>query len=133
MKHIVIDARESGTSTGRYIDKLVENLANLKPRHKITVLTKKKRVAFMQGIAPKFTVVATRAKEFTFAEQLSLLRQIRGLKPDLVFFPAAQQPILYRGKVVTTIQDLTATRWRNPAKNWLIFTVKRWVYIWLNR
>lgn len=130
---IVIDARESGTSTGRYIDKLVEHLAQLKTGYKITVLTKKKRVEFMEGIAPKFTVVPTRVKEFTFAEQLALLKQIKSLHPDLVFFPAAQQPLLYRGKVVTTIQDLTTVRFRNPAKNWLIFTFKRWVYIWLCR
>lgn len=133
MKHIVIDARESGTSTGRYIDKLIENLHGLKPGYKVTVLTKKKRVEAVQNIAPKWKVLATRAKEFTFAEQLSLLKQIRDLHADLVFFPAAQQPILYRGKVVTTIQDLTTVRFRNPSKNWLIFSVKRMVYKRLNK
>jgi glycosyltransferase involved in cell wall biosynthesis len=133
MKHIVIDARESGTSTGRYVDKLIENLHKLGPKYKITVLTKRKRADFMKGIAPKFTVLSTRVKEFTFAEQTKLLKQVKALNPDLVWFPAAQQPVLYRGKVVTTINDLTTVRFRNPAKNWLIFTVKRWVYIWLNR
>jgi glycosyltransferase involved in cell wall biosynthesis len=130
---IVIDARESGSSTGRYIDKLVEYLHKIGPKHKITVLTKKKRVDFMKGIAPKFTVLSTRVKEFTFAEQTKLLKQIKEQEADLVFFPAAQQPILYRGKVVTTIQDLTTVRFRNPAKNWLVFTVKRWVYVWVNK
>jgi len=128
MKHIVIDARESGTSTGRYIDKLVENLAKLKPKYKITLLAKRKRVEYLEGIAPKFQVVTTRVKEFTFAEQLTLLKQVRSQKPDLVFFPAAHQPIMYRGEVVTTIQDLTAARFRNPAKNWLVFTFKQSVY-----
>ncbi len=132
-KHIVIDARESGTSTGRYIDKLVENLHQLKPNYKITLLAKKHRVEFLDKIAPKFIVKTTRFKEFTFGEQLGLLKQIRSLKPDLVFFPAVQQPILYRGKVVTTVQDLTTVRFRNPSKNWLVFTVKRWVYILVNR
>lgn len=133
MKHIVIDARESGTSTGRYIDKLVEYLHKIGVGHKVTVLTRRKRVDFMKKIAPKFTVLSTRVKEFTFAEQIKLLKQVKALEPDLVFFPAAQQPILYRGKVVTTIQDLTTVRFRNPSKNWLIFTIKRWVYIWLNK
>lgn len=130
---IVIDARESGTSTGRYVDKLIEYLHKIGPKHKITVLTKRKRVDFLKGIAPKFTVLSTRVKEFTFAEQTKLLKQIKEQEADLVFFPAAQQPILYRGKVVTTIQDLTTIRFRNPSKNWLVFTVKRWVYKWLNR
>ena len=133
MKHIVIDARESGTSTGRYIDCLIEYMYKQKPAYKITLLAKKHRVEYLQKIAPKFRVVPTRYKEFTFAEQLGLLKQIRSLKPDLVFFPAAQQPILYRGRVVTTVQDLTTVRFRNPSKNWLIFTVKRWVYVRLNK
>jgi len=133
MKHIVIDARESGTSTGRYVDKLIEYLHKIGPGHKITVLTKPDRVDFIKRLAPKFKVVPSRVKEFTFAEQTVLLKQIKSLKSDLVFFPASQQPVLYRGKVVTTIQDLTTLRFRNPAKNWLIFTFKRWVYKWVNR
>lgn len=132
-KHIVIDARESGTTTGRYIDKLVENLHKIKPDYKITVLAKKKRFDYIQGVAPKFRVVQTRHKHFGLAEQLGLLKQIKSLQPDLVFFPAVQQPILYRGKVVTTIQDLTTLRFRNPAKNWLLFTIKRFAYKWVNK
>ncbi len=132
-KHIVIDARESGTSTGRYIDKLIEYLHQLNPDYKITLLAKKHRLEFLQKTAPKFDVKVTRFKEFTFGEQIGFLRQIKSLKPDLVFFPAAQQPILYRGKVVTTIQDLTTIRFRNPSKNWLIFTIKRWVYVIVNK
>jgi len=31
------------------------------------------------------------------------------------------------------MQDLTTIRFRNPAKNWLVFTVKREVYKWVNR
>ena len=132
-KHIVIDARESGTSTGRYLDKLIENLHELNPNYKITLLAKRHRVEFLEKIAPKFAVKTTRFKEFTFGEQLGLLKQIYSLKPDLVFFPAVQQPILYRGKVVTTIQDLTTVRFRNPSKNWFVFTFKRWVYILVNK
>ena len=128
MGRIVIDARESGSSTGRYIDKLVANLHELRPRHTIVLLAKKRRVEFYKKLAPRFEVQTTRFKEFTFGEQLGLLKQIRAQKPNLVFFPAAHQPILYRGKVVTTIQDLTTARFRNPAKNWLAFTIKRWVY-----
>lgn len=133
MKHIVIDARESGTSTGRYIDKLVEYLHQLKPHYKITLLAKKHRLDYLKSIAPGFHVEITSFKEFSFGEQIGLLRQIKRLSPNLVFFPAVQQPILYHGKVVTTIQDLTTVRFRNPGKNWLIFTIKRLVYIWVNK
>jgi ABC-type uncharacterized transport system substrate-binding protein len=48
MKKIVIDARESGTSTGRYVDKLIENLAELNIPYKVMVLTKNRRVDYVK-------------------------------------------------------------------------------------
>jgi glycosyltransferase involved in cell wall biosynthesis len=133
MAHIVIDARQSGTSTGRYVDKLIEYLYQLKTGHSFTILAKTNRLDYMRKVAPKFKIVECPYKEFTFAEQTKLLKQIKGLNPDLVHFPIVQQPVLYRGKVVTTMNDLTTIRFRNPSKNWLIFTIKRWVYIWVNK
>lgn len=133
MAKIVIDARESGTSTGRYIDKLIEHLNKLKPEHKFIIFTKEHRLSYMRKIAPNFKVVESPYKEFTFAEQLDLLKQLRKLEPDLVHFGMVQQPILYRGKVVTTMHDLTTTRFKNPSKNWIIFTIKQKVYRWVNK
>jgi glycosyltransferase involved in cell wall biosynthesis len=133
MKKIVIDARESGTTTGRYVDKLLESLHRLQPPYEIIVLTKKHRLEFMQKVAPGFRVVECPFKEFTLAEQVGFYRQLRRLKPALVHFPMAQQPVLYRGKVVTTMNDLTSARFRNPAKNRLVFSVKQGVYRWLNK
>lgn len=132
-KKIVIDARESGTSTGTYIDNLIKYLYRLNPQYDVVLLAKKHRVEFLRSIAPNFAVKVTPFKEFTFGEQLGFLQQIKRQHADLVFFPAVQQPILYRGKVVTTAQDLTGVRFRNPSKNWLLFTLKQWVYIWVNK
>ena len=139
MKHLVIDARESGTSTGRYIDSLIKYLHPLiteSSEFEVTLLAKPHRLEFLAGIAPTFTVVPTTHKEFTFAEQIGFKKQIEALHPDLVHFPAVQQPVwLSRGqgtKVVTTMQDLTTLRFRNPAKNPVVFTVKQWVYRWVN-
>jgi glycosyltransferase involved in cell wall biosynthesis len=128
MKKIVIDARESGTSTGRYVDKLLENLAELSVPYEVMVLTKNRRVEYIKKLAPKFEVLAANYKEFTFAEQFGLLPHIKRLNADLVHFGMIQQPILYRGKTVTTIHDLTTARFRNPAKNWIVFTLKQMVY-----
>lgn len=128
MSNILIDARESGTTSGRYIDKLMTNLEPLKTEHSFMVLTTEARQAFVKKQFPRSKVIVTKHKEFTFAEQLGLFKQIRDLKVDLVFFPMPQQPILYRGPVVTTINDLTTVRFRNPSKNWLVFTVKQWVF-----
>jgi glycosyltransferase involved in cell wall biosynthesis len=131
MKKIVIDARESGTTTGRYIDKYIEYLYKLKPKYDIVVLTKAHRVDYISRIAPKFTVVKTRYNEFGFGEQLGLAWQLYRLKADLVHFGMTQQPILYLKKTVTTIHDLTTIRFRNPAKNRVVFTIKQQVYKWV--
>lgn len=67
-------------------------------------------------------------KEFTFAEQLAYKKQLDRLKPDLVHFTMAQQPIMYSGKVVTTIHDLTTVRFLNPDKNPVILKLKQQIY-----
>jgi glycosyltransferase involved in cell wall biosynthesis len=133
MKTIVIDARESGTSTGRYIDKLIEYLYKLQPPYDFIILTRHHRVAYMAHLAPRFKIIATSYKEFTFDEQIAFKKQIEGLKADLVHFCLAQQPVFYRRPVVTTMQDLTTVRFKNPDKNPVIFTIKQQVYIWVNK
>jgi glycosyltransferase involved in cell wall biosynthesis len=133
MKKVVIDARESGTSTGRYIDKLIEYLHKLRPELEVVVLAKDHRLEFMHGIAPSFKVIETPFKEFSFGEQLGFKKQIASLHPDLVHFGMVQQPILYRGRVVTTMHDLTTVRFRNPAKNPVVFTIKQQVYKQVNK
>jgi len=125
---IVIDARESGTSTGRYVDKLIEYLHKLRPEHEIVLLAKPHRQEFLENIAPNFKFAATDVKEFTFAEQFKLRRQLKSLKPDLIHFTVPQQPILYRGRTVTTLHDLTTWRFTNPGKNWFVFKIKQLVY-----
>jgi glycosyltransferase involved in cell wall biosynthesis len=128
MAKIVIDTRKSGTGTGRYVDKLVEYLHKLRPEHEITLLAKTPRAKHLRELAPDFTVIESNYKEFGFNEQLGLLRQLRGLNPDLVHFTMTQQPVLYKGKVVTTIHDLTTLRFDNPSKNLAVFRSKQEVY-----
>lgn len=133
MAKIVIDARESGTSTGRYIDKLIEHMYKIGTPHNIVILSKKQRLDFMQKIAPSFSVVETPYAEFGFGEQWGFKKQIESLKPDLVHFGMVQQPLLYRGRVVTTMHDLITVRFRNPSKNILVFTAKQQVYKVVNK
>lgn len=128
MKHIVIDARELRTSSGRYVERLLHYLQKLDNAHRYTILLKPADMAGWQPANPAFTPVACPHQEFTFAEQLGLKRQIQGLKPDLVHFTFPQQPILYGGKTITTIHDLTTLRFTNPDKNPLVFTCKQRVY-----
>lgn len=133
MEKVVIDARESGTSTGRYVDKLVEYMHKLEPEYEVILLTKTPRVEYLKSVAPGFRVIESDYKEFTFAEQIGFLKQLNGLRADLVHFSMTQQPIFYRGKSVTTIHDLTTARFNNPSKNWLVFKLKQIVYKWVIR
>lgn len=133
MKKIVIDARESGTSTGRYVDKLIEHLHALKPDYEFCILAYPHRHDYLHSIAPTFEIIKTTHKEFTFDEQIGLLKQLKGLKADLSFFPMVQQPVFYKGRVVTTMQDLTTVRFRDPYKNPIIYSIKQAVYKWVNK
>jgi len=132
MSKIIIDARESGTTTGRYIDKLIEHLYKLESKHTFIILAKAERTEYLSGIARDFTIIQTPFDEFSFDEQIGLKRQIEGLHPDLVHFGMVQQPIFYKGRVVTTMHDLTTMRFRNPDKNPVVFTIKQQVYKWVN-
>ena len=134
MKRIVIDAREWPTSTGRYIRELVEHLQEVDTdkSHRYVVLMKPKDMDLWEPKSKRFTKVACPSKEFSFAEQIALLWQLVRLKPDLVHFGMSQQPVLYRGRSITTIHDLTTLRFENPSKNKLVFRIKQNIYRWVS-
>ncbi len=133
MKHILIDARELRTSSGRYVERLLHYLQKVDTEHRYSVLLKPADMSGWQASKPNFNAVACPHKEFSFDEQLGLLRQIRDLRPDLVHFAFPQQPILYTGRTVTTIHDLTTLRFVNPDKQPIIFVLKQRVYSWVIR
>lgn len=134
MKKIVIDAREWSTSTGRYVRELVEHLqvVDTDLSHRYYILLKPKDLGSWEPKSKRFNKVSSRFKEFTFGEQLGLLWQLLVIQPDLVHFTMTQQPILYLGKVVTTMHDLTTLRFDNPSKNPLVFGFKQQVYKLVN-
>ncbi|MGC1176988.1 MAG: glycosyltransferase family 1 protein [Candidatus Saccharimonadales bacterium] len=133
MSRIVIDAREWSTSSGRYVNSLVRQLETIDTTRSYLILLKAKDIDSWEPINQNFQKVACPHKEFTFGEQLGFKKQLDSLKPDLVHFSMAQQPVLYRGKTITTMNDLTTIRFRNPSKNFMVFTVKQMIYKWLNK
>jgi glycosyltransferase involved in cell wall biosynthesis len=128
MSKIVIDTRQYTTSTGRYTFRLLQYLEKIDSGHDYTILLKPEDMEAYEFSNPRFSKLACPYKEFTFDEQLALRRQIAGLKPDLVHFAIVQQPVLYHGKTVTTIHDLTTARFSNPDKNPFVFKLKQRVY-----
>lgn len=132
---IAIDARSSGTSTGRYVDKLIEYIAKIDPDYDFNIITYSDRIDFMKKIAPKYAVYETKVPLLGFKEQTDLLREVKEVDADLVHFAMIQQPVMYHGKVVTTMHDLTTTKpaFRNPKTNVVLFYIKLVVYKWINK
>lgn len=128
MKHIVIDCRTWEFGTGRYQERLVHYLQQVDRENEYSILMAPRDFERWEPTNPHFKKILCPYKEFTFGEQIGMLKQIKNIAPDLVHFPMVQQPVLYRGKTVTTIQDLTTARFRNPTKNWLVFVVKQQIY-----
>ncbi|HET8992090.1 MAG TPA: glycosyltransferase family 1 protein [Candidatus Saccharimonadales bacterium] len=131
MSRIVIDARELRTSTGRYVERLLFYLQQMDNKNKYKVLLKPEDMEGWRPNNTNFEKIACSIKEFTFAEQTDLKKQIEGLKPALVHFPIVQQPVRYKGAAVTTIHDLTTLRFINPAKNPIVFRIKQKVYAYI--
>ncbi len=129
MPKVLIDARESGSTTGRYIDKLIENLMRVNiSEYRFNLLTKPGRSGFLKDKIPNSFIVLSDVKEFSIDEQTKLNKQIIKTGADLVHFGMAQQPIRYKGDAITTIHDLTTLRFNNPDKNYLVFKFKQYVY-----
>ncbi|HET7673027.1 MAG TPA: glycosyltransferase family 1 protein [Candidatus Saccharimonadales bacterium] len=106
-KHIVIDARNRRASTGRYTDRLVENLQEIDKTNLYTILVEPGDDWQMKN--PNFTTAKCRFRQFSFnpLDQISFAWQLYRLRPNLVHFTMTQQPLLYLGRTMTTTHDLT--------------------------
>ncbi len=114
--HIVIDARNRRSSTGRYTDRLLEHLQSIDQTNQYTVLVTPGDP--WQGTGRNFTPLPSPYKQFSFnpLEQLGFAWQLYRLRPNLVHFTMTQQPLLYFGTIVTTTHDLTMLRFTRAGK-----------------
>lgn len=108
--HIVIDARIRQSSTGRYVDRLIEHLQRIDPFHRYTILTRPEDP--WEPTAANFKRVHCPYDQFSLnpVQQFGFAKQLFNLKPDLVHFTMSQQPLLYFGNIVTTSHDTTMYR-----------------------
>lgn len=116
-KHIVIDARIRPSSTGRYIDRLLEHLQNIDKENRYTVLLDPNDD--WKPTASNFSTKICPYKKFSFnpLDQISYALFLRKLKADLVHFAMTpQEPVFYFGKRVTTTHDLTMLRFTRAGK-----------------
>lgn len=125
MAHIAIDARLINSSTGRYIERLLHYLEQIDHTNTYTVLVPKKDETYWKPNNKNFTVTVADFANYSLDEQMGFKRLLDKLSPDLVHFCMPQQPILYKGRHVTTIHDLILLNTYNSDKNWLMFRTKQ--------
>lgn len=130
MAHIVIDTRIIETSTGRYMQRLLENINDEyagRDGHKYSALVPSQHLDKWQSRLNNIDVLASNYRWYSLAEQLGLYIQLRRLKPDLVHFTMPQQPLLWSGPAVTTIHDMTLIRFENvdPGESRLVYLLKQ--------
>lgn len=131
-KHIVIDARIRRTSTGRYVDRLIEHLQAIDSTNRYTVLIQPDDP--WRPTAKNFSFYFCRFPQFSFnpLHQVAFARMLYKLRADLVHFPMNQQPLFYLKKVITTTMDFTMLRFTRAGKTpKLIFYVKMTGYRFL--
>lgn len=125
--HIAIDARIINSTTGTYVERLLTYLEKIDRVNHYSVLVPTKDLTFWKPTNKNFTTVAADYPSYTFSEQIGLKKLLDKLQPDLVHFCMPQQPVLYTGKHVTTVHDLTLLQTYNSDKNWLVFHAKQLV------
>ncbi len=130
---ILIDARLWGlehAGIGRYTVNLISHLQKLDKKNQYIILLRKKyfnRLKFKSN----FKKVLAEIPHYSLTEQLKLYPIINSHKPDLVHFLHFNKPLIYKGKYIVTIHDLSmhkrkglSTTTLNPVK----FVIKRKAY-----
>ncbi|MBI2018967.1 glycosyltransferase family 4 protein [Candidatus Daviesbacteria bacterium] len=105
---IVVDCRLYSVQAGigRYIRNLIFNLQKIDKKNTYFILLLKKDYDLLVN-QRNFVRVVADFQWYGITEQLKLPKLLHKLNPDLVHFPHFNLPILYRGKFVVTIHDLT--------------------------
>ncbi|MEK7123414.1 MAG: glycosyltransferase family 1 protein, partial [Patescibacteria group bacterium] len=112
---IGIDARMFGagqTGIGVYIENLIVNLIKIGKEFDFVVFANENnpelaRLEKLLKAEKNFKIVLVNSHWYSWKEQLIFPFQIARQKIDLVHFPHFNIPILYRGKFIATIHDLT--------------------------
>lgn len=123
--YIAVDARVISSSTGTMIRALVDELQLVDRDNRYTVVMDVKDRDYWAPTAANFDRVLVDAPAHSVTEQTGFLRTLRQLRPDVMHFCMPQQPLLYRGRTVTTFHDLTILRQRNPRRGRAAADVKR--------
>ncbi len=126
-KHIVIDARIINSTTGTYVERLLHYLQKVDANNRYTVLIPSKDKGFWKPYAKNFSIQFADFDSYSFAEQTCFKNFLDDLGADLVHFCVPHEPVMYKGRKVTTFHDLTLLRVYNSDKNYFVFKAKQLV------
>ncbi len=118
MDRIGIDARfygPEGTGIGRYVEKLLENLELIDQKNEYFVFLRTSNFHLYNPKNPNFTKIKADARWYSVKEQVIMPAILVKEKLDLVHFPHFNVPLLYPGKFVVTIHDLTKSNFGSSA------------------
>lgn len=107
---IGIDARMYGaeqTGIGNYIRNLIINLAQIDKSNQYVIFLSRKEFDKFQAPGENFKKIKTNSHWYSWREQAALPFNLLGERLDLAHFPHFNSPILYPGKSVVTIHDIT--------------------------
>lgn len=105
---IVIDARNAhGSGIYRYSFQLVEQLQAIDTTREYVVLLGHRAFESWHLRSSNFRSRLAGEPIYSVGEQSALLRTLSSLRPDLVHFTSFNAPVLYGGRRVTTVHDLT--------------------------
>jgi glycosyltransferase involved in cell wall biosynthesis len=107
------------------VERLLTYLQKLDRKNQYVVLVPSADRDFWKPNAKNFAVEVCDVKNYSLAEQTKFKRQLDDLEADLAHFCMPQQPLLYRGRTVTTFHDLTLMKTYNEDKNWLKYHAKQ--------
>lgn len=108
MKKIGIDARFFGEAgPGRYTKSIVEHLEKVDDENKYIIFLNENGYKLYTPKNKNFEKVLADYSWYSFEEQIGFLFTILKQKLDLYYVPHFNIPILYPGKIVTAIPDMT--------------------------
>ena len=109
---IGIDARfygPEGTGIGRYLENLLKHLEEIDRENEYFVFLKNSNFHLYNPKNKNFQKFKADAHWYSLKEQVIMPAALNSKKLDLVHFPHFNIPLLYTGKFLVTIHDLTKT------------------------
>lgn len=133
MRHIGIDVRLLfQTGVGTYLQNMLHYLPQFAPKNvTFTLYCLPQDAQFVRDTVPHCRVRVTTSLWHSLSEQTQLLSLIQSDHLDLMHFTYFGHPILYRGKSISTIHDVTPllfTTGKASTKNPLLYSIKKYAF-----